>query len=171
MLKLAILWPRSLSSKIISWFWFLLARNLWAVIKIHLNTLDLCWPLSVIVSRSFITYLTDQLETSNWANPNSNFFLGGMFIAPRGIVFWFLPWPWPLLSRSSRESVFHLNGFFPYFVQSTRGILVKRVRKLHRQVAHDLIIVHLQLTYFRKYCVVLKLPILWPKVGHLAAKL
>ena len=73
-LKLAILWPRSLSSKIISWIWFLLARNLWAVIKIHLNTLDLCWPLSVIVSRSFITYLTDQLNTSNCANPNWNFF-------------------------------------------------------------------------------------------------
>ena len=86
-----------------------------------------------------------------------------MFIAPWGIVLWFLQWPWPLLSRSSCESVFHLNGFFPYFVQSTRGILVKCVRKLHRQVAHDLIIVHLQLTYFRKYCVVLKLPILWPR--------
>ena len=54
-----------------NWIWFLLARNLWAVIKIHLITLDLCWPLSVLVSRSFITYLTDQLDTSNWVNPCS----------------------------------------------------------------------------------------------------
>ena len=86
-----------------------------------------------------------------------------MFISPWGIVFWFLIWSWPLPSRSSCESIFHWNGFFPYFVKSTRGILVKRVRKLHRQVTHELIIVHLQLTYFHKYCVVLKLPILWPR--------
>ena len=74
-LKLPILWPRSLSSKIISWIWFLHAGNLWAVIKIHLITLELGWPISVIVSRSFITYLTDQLDTSNWVNPCS--FFGG----------------------------------------------------------------------------------------------
>ena len=37
-----------------------------------------------------------------------------------------------LLSRSSRESVFHRNGFFLNFVKSTRGILITRVRKLHR---------------------------------------
>ena len=90
-------------------------------------------------------------------------FLGGMFFVPQGIGFRFLLWPWPLLSRSSRESVFHQNGFFPNFVKSTRGILIKRVRKLHRQVAHDLIIVDLQLTYFCIYCVVLKLSILWPR--------
>ena len=90
------------------------------------------------------------------------FLVDGMFIASWGI-FLFLLWPWPLLSRSSYESVFLRNGFSPYFVQSTRGILVKRVRKLHRQVAHDLIVVHLLLTYFCKYCVVLKLPILWPR--------
>ena len=53
---------------------------------------------------------------------------------------------------------FSSEWVFPYFVQSARGILVKRVRKLYRQVAHDLIIVHLQLTYFHKYCIVLKLP-------------
>ena len=86
-----------------------------------------------------------------------------MFFVPQGIGFWFLLWPWPLLSRSSRESVFHQNGFFPNFVKSTRGILIKRVRKLHREVAHDLIIVDLQLTYFCIYCVVLKLAILWPR--------
>ena len=38
---------------------------------------------------------------------------------------------------------FHPNGFFPNFVKSTSRILIKRVRKLHRQVAHDLIIVDL----------------------------
>ena len=40
-------------------------------------------------------------------------------------------------------SVFHRNGCFPNFV---RGILIKRVRKLHRQVIHDLTIVDVQLT-------------------------
>ena len=90
-------------------------------------------------------------------------FLGGMFFVPQGIGFWFLLWPWPLLSRSSRESIFHRNGFFPNFVKRTRGILITHVRKLHRQVAHDLIMVDLQLTYFYIYFIELKLPILWPR--------
>ena len=94
--------------------------------------------------------------------PPLKFFLGGMFFVPQGIGFLILLWPWPLLSRSSRGSVFHRNGFFPNFVKSTRGILIKCVRELHRHVAHDLIIVDLQLTYFCIYCVVLKLAILWP---------
>ena len=96
-------------------------------------------------------------------HPLLKFFLGGMFLFPRIMSSWFLLWPWPLLSRSNRESVFHQNGFFPNFVKSTRGILIKHVRKLHRQVAYDLIIVDLQLTYFCIYCVVLKLAILWPR--------
>ena len=64
------------------------------------------------------------------------------------------------LTFASCESVFHRKLFFSYSVKSTRGILIKRVRKLHGQVAHDLIIVDLQLTYFCIKCVVLKLPIL-----------
>ena len=79
--------------------------------------------------------------------PLLKYFLGGMFFVPQGIGFCFL---------TSCESVFHQNGFFPNFVKSTSGILIKRVR----QVAHDLIIVDLQLTYFCIYYVVLKLPIL-----------
>ena len=105
--------------------------------------------------------MTDQLDTSNWANPCSNCF-GRYAFCSLGHCFLFLLWPWPLLSRSSRESAFQRNGFFPNFVKSTRGILIKHVRKLHRQVAHDLIMVDLQLTYFCIYCIVLKLPILWP---------
>ena len=158
-LKLPILWPRWLISKILSWIWFLHARNLWAVIKIHLITLNLGWPISVIVSRSFITYLPDRLDTINWAN-SCLFFCGQHVYCSLGhYLLFFLLWPWSLLSRSSCENLFHPNGFFPNFVKSTRGILVKHVRKLHRLVAHDILIIALRLTYFCMYCVQLKLSI------------
>ena len=58
---------------------------------------------------------------------------------------------------------FFIGTGSPNFVKSTRGILIKRVRKLHRQMACEMIIVDLQLTCFCLYCVVLKLPILWPR--------
>ena len=80
--------------------------------------------------------------------PLLKFFLGGMFFVPQGIGFDFCYDLELFLLRSSCESVFHQNGFFPNFVKSTREILIKHVRKLHRQVVHDLIIVDLQLTYF-----------------------
>ena len=91
-------------------------------------------------------------------SPAQIFFGNACFLFPKALASSFCYDP--LLSRSSGESVFHQNGIFPDFVKNTRGILIKRARKLHRQVAHDLIIVDLQLTYFCIYCVVLKLPIL-----------
>ena len=100
-----------------------------------------------------------QRYTTYKGNPCLNF-LGSMFYVPQGIGFCFLLRPCPLLSRSKRDLVFHRNGFFRNLVKSTRGILIKRARKLHRQVAHDLIIVDLQLTNFCINCVVLKLFIL-----------
>ena len=59
------------------------------------------------------------------------------------------------------KAFFHCNVFFPNFVKSIQGILIKHVRKLHRQVAHDLVIVGFKLTYFciYMYCVVLNLSI------------
>ena len=51
----------SLISRVKSRIRFLLARNL-ALIIIHRITLDLCGPCSVIVSRSFIIYLTLQFS-------------------------------------------------------------------------------------------------------------
>ena len=104
----------------------------------------------MIVSRSFIRYLTDQLDTSNWRIP-AHFLVGGMFFATWGIVFDFC-YDLGLSSQGQAVREFFIGmGFFSYFVKSTRGVLIKCVRKLHRQVAHDLIIVDLQLTYFCIY--------------------
>ena len=47
--------------------------------------------------------------------------------------------------------------------------MIKHVRKLHRLVAHDLLIIALWLTYFCLYCVGLKLSILL--LGHKAPEL
>ena len=40
------------------------------------------------------------------------------------------------------------NGIFPNFIKSTVGDFDQTYLKIYRQVAHDLIIVDLQLTYF-----------------------
>ena len=154
MLKLHILWPRSLSSKIISWIRFLLARNLWAVIKILLITLDRCWPFSMNVSRSFITYLTDQLDTSNWANPCS--FYCGRHVYSGALSFdFYYDFDLFLALKVKLWEHFSLEWVFPNFFQKNKGDFGQICdRKLYRQVAHDLIIVDLQLTYFRIYCVV-----------------
>ena len=84
--------------------------------------------------------------------PAQFFFWDARFLFPRALAFDFC-YDLDLCSQGQAE-----RGFFPNFVKSIRGILIKRVRKLHRQVAHDLIMLDLQLTYFYIYCVVLKLP-------------
>ena len=50
---------------------------------------------------------------------------------------------WYDLDLCSQGQAGHRNWFFPNFVNCSRGILTKHVRKLRRQVAHDLIIVDL----------------------------
>ena len=53
---------------------------------------------------------------------------------------------------------------FPSFCQKYKGILIKHVRKLHRKVTHDLIILGLQFDLILHiYCIVLKLPIQLPR--------
>ena len=99
----------------------------------------------LLTSASASALASHQLQRE----PLLSFFWEACFLFPSALAFDFI-----LLSRSSCESVFHRNGFFPNVVKSTRGILTKRVRKLHRQVTHDLIIVYLQLTYFCIHCAV-----------------
>ena len=48
-----------------------------------------------------------------------------------------------LYSQGQAMRAFFLGMGFPNFVKSTRGILIKCVRKLDRQVAHELIIIDL----------------------------
>ena len=49
-----------------------------------------------------------------------------------------------LCSQGQTVRAFFIGmGFFTNFVKSTKGVLIKCVRKLYRQVAHDLIIVDL----------------------------
>ena len=90
-------------------------------------------------------------------NPCS-FLVDGMFIAPWGIALSFdFCYDLDLCSQGQAvRAIFIRMVFYPNFVKIIRGILVKHVRKLHSQVAHDMIIVGLLLTYFHINCVVLK---------------
>ena len=92
--------------------------------------------------------------------------LGPTVVARWDTVYLFSLRPCPLISRSSCEIIFHWNALSPNLFKSKREILIKHVRKLHKQVAHDLI-VDLQLAYF---CIILcraKLPSLVTKVTKL----
>ena len=115
------------------------------MIKIHLITLDLCWPLSVIVSRSFITYLTDQLDTSNWVNTFSIFWWRACLLPPgalncllvtyyllRGHLLLTFPVTLTFSSMSNSDSTFYQNAFPHYSLKSERQILIKN---LHRKIA------------------------------------
>ena len=57
------------------------------------------------------------------------------------------------------RAFFVVMSYFHYFVKSMRGILIKHGRKLHRHLAHDPIIVDLQLTYICVNCIGPKLPV------------
>ena len=82
-------------------------------------------------------------------------FLEACFLFPRALAFDFC-YNLDLCSEGHTVRAFFIGmGFSLIIVKSTRGILIKHVRKFHRQVAHDLIIVDLQLTYFHIYSVVL----------------
>ena len=91
--------------------------------------------------------------------PLLKFFWEACFVFPRALASDFC-YDLDLCSQGQAVRAFFFGMGFPNFVKITRGILIKHARKLHRQVAQDLIIVDLQLTYFRIYCVVSKLPIL-----------
>ena len=99
--------------------------------------------------------------------PLLKYFLEARFLFPRALAFDFC-YDLDLYSQGQAMRAFFIGMGFPLFYQSKRVILVKCVRKLHSQVAHDLIIVDLQLTYFCIYCVVLKL---FCDLGQLARKL
>ena len=68
-------------------------------------------------------------------NPCSNFFWGGMLLFPRALAFDFC-YDLDLCTQGQAVRGFFIKMGFPNFVKSTRGISTKRVRKLHRQVAH-----------------------------------
>ena len=63
--------------------------------------------------------LTDQLETSNWANPCSNVFWGGMFLFPRALDFDFC-YDLDICSQGQAVRAFTV-GIFPYVVKRTLG--------------------------------------------------
>ena len=79
--------------------------------------------------------------------PAQIFFLGGLFLFPRALAFGFC-YDLDLCSQGQVVRAFFLGmGFSLILSKSTMGILINRARKLHRQVAHDLI-VDPPLTYF-----------------------
>ena len=92
----------------------------------------------MIVSRSFITYLTDQLDTSNWANPFS--FFGGrhVYLLPGALSFDFAMTLTFALEVKLR--VFFIGIGFSLISSKVQGGFWS---KLQRQVAHDQIIVDL----------------------------
>ena len=95
------------------------------MIKIHLIPLD----LSVIVSRSFIKYLTDQLHTSYCDCESLLIFCGdGMFIAnSQENCLLIFAMTLAFAFKLSCESSFHWNVLFPNFVKSIQWILIKHV--------------------------------------------
>ena len=76
--------------------------------------------------------------------PLLKFFLGGMFFVPQGISFDFC-YDLDLCSQGQAVRAFFIRMVFPNFFKSTWGILIKHVRKLYRQVAHDQIMLDLLL--------------------------
>ena len=89
-----------------------------------------------------MTYLTDQLDTSNRANLCSFFWWTACLFLPRALSFGFC-YDLDLCSQGQALRAFFIGMGSPNFVKCTRGILIKLVRKVYRQVAHDLIIVDL----------------------------
>ena len=78
-----------------------------------------------------------QRHTNYQGNPCSNFFLEACFLFPRALAFDFY-YDLDLCSQGQAVRAFFIGmGFSLIFFK--RGILIKRVRKLYRQVAHDLI--------------------------------
>ena len=68
----------------------------------------------MIVSRLLVTYLTDQLDSSNWEN-HCSFLVDGMFIASKGIVFYliFAMFLTFVLSQAIRALGYSLKWVFP----------------------------------------------------------
>ena len=77
--------------------------------------------------------------------------LAFLFLFPRTLAFDFC-YDRDFCSQGQAVRAFFIRMGSPNFVKSTRGNLIKRVRKLHRQVAHDLIIVDLQLLLLLILC-------------------
>ena len=77
-------------------------------------------PISVIVSRSFITYLRDQLDTSNWANPCSNFFGETCFLFPRALAFDFC-YDLDLCSQGQAVRAFFIKMGFSLILLKVQG--------------------------------------------------
>ena len=66
-------------------------------------------------------------------------FFWEVFLFPRALAFDFC-YDLDLCSQGQAVRAFFIGMGFPIFVKRTRGILIKCVRKLNRQVAHDLLL-------------------------------
>ena len=75
--------------------------------------------------------------------PAQIFFWEACFLFPWVLAFDFY-YDLDLCSQGQGVRAVFIGMGFPNFDKSTRGILIEHLRKLHRQVAHDLSIVDLQ---------------------------
>ena len=89
-------------------------------------------------------------HTNYEGTPCSNF-LGGMFFVPRSLSIDFCYDLDIWAQGQPMRAFFCHNLFFHSLIKNTRGILIKHGRKLHRHLAHDYVIVHLELTYIYYY--------------------